>query len=106
MTGFAQGFRQTSRETRREIKFLEKVEQCGKWLQQACTTMFFLIVQNVTSERPIALLPTVGVAACARGEKMARKGIVLNGNATEVQSVLPPRRRNVSKSSNSGACLG
>ena len=27
--------------------------------QQACTTMFFLIPKNVTSERPIALLPTL-----------------------------------------------
>ena len=29
----------------------------GKWPQQACTTMFFLIPKNVKSERPIALLP-------------------------------------------------
>ena len=41
------------------IEFLEKVEQSGKWPQQACTTMFFLIPKNVTSERPIALLPTL-----------------------------------------------
>ena len=39
------------------VEFLEKVEQSGKWPQQACTTMFFLIPQNVTSERPIALMP-------------------------------------------------
>ena len=32
------------------------MEQCGRWPQQACTTMFFLIPENVTSERPIALL--------------------------------------------------
>ena len=45
-------------ETRRGIvEFLEKVEQSGKWPQQACTTMFFLIPRNVTSERPIALMP-------------------------------------------------
>ena len=31
----------------------------GKWPQQACTTMFFLIPKNVTSERPIALMPTL-----------------------------------------------
>ena len=37
--------------TRRGIvEFLEKVEQSGKWPQQACTTMFFLIPKNVTSE--------------------------------------------------------
>ena len=41
------------------MDFLEKVEQSGKWPQQACTTMFFLIPKNVTSERPIALMPTL-----------------------------------------------
>ena len=41
------------------VEFLEKVEQCGRWPQQACTTMFFLILKNVTSERPIALMPTL-----------------------------------------------
>ena len=35
---------------------LENVEQCGRWSQQACTKMFFLIPKNVTSERPIALV--------------------------------------------------
>ena len=45
-----------TKETRGEIvEFLEKVEQSGKWPQQACTTMFFLIPKNVTSESPIAL---------------------------------------------------
>ena len=49
-----------AKETRGEVvKFLEKVEQCGKWPQQASTTMFFLIPKNVTSERPIALMPTL-----------------------------------------------
>ena len=49
-----------TQETRGEhVEFLEKVEQSGKWPQQACTTMFFLIPQNVTSERPIALMPTL-----------------------------------------------
>ena len=38
---------------------LEKVEQSCKWPQQACTTMFFLFPKNVTSERPIALIPTL-----------------------------------------------
>ena len=47
-----------AKETRGEIvEFLEKVEQSGKWPQQACTTMFFLIPKNGTSERPIALVP-------------------------------------------------
>ena len=40
-------------------EFLEKVEQSGNWPQQACTTMFFLIPKNVTSERPVALMPTL-----------------------------------------------
>ena len=39
------------------VEFLEIVEQNGKWPQQACTMMFFLIPKNVTSERPIALMP-------------------------------------------------
>ena len=39
------------------LEFLEKVEKCWRWPQQACTTMFFLIPKNVTSERPIALMP-------------------------------------------------
>ena len=33
------------------VEFLENLEQCGKWPQQACTTMFFLIPKKVTSER-------------------------------------------------------
>ena len=37
----------------------EKVEQSCKWPQQASTTMFFLIPKNVTSERPIAIMPTL-----------------------------------------------
>ena len=41
------------------VECLEKVEQSGLWPQQACTTMFFLILKNVTSERPIALMPTL-----------------------------------------------
>ena len=41
------------------VEFLEKVEQSGKWPQQTCTTMFFLIPKDVTSERPIALMPTL-----------------------------------------------
>ena len=36
-----------TKETREEIvEFLEKVVQSGKWPQQACTTMFFLIPEE------------------------------------------------------------
>ena len=49
-----------TKETRGEIvEFLHKVEQSGKWPQQACTTMFFVIPKKVTSDRPIALMPTL-----------------------------------------------
>ena len=49
-----------TKETREEVvKLLEKVEQSGKWPQQACTSMFLLIPKCVTSERPIALMPTL-----------------------------------------------
>ena len=34
----------------------ELSEQCGEF---CCTTMFFLIPKNVTSERPVALMPTL-----------------------------------------------
>ena len=44
------------------MEFLEE-GRGGEWkmaaTQQACTTMFFLIRKNVTSERPIALMPTL-----------------------------------------------
>ena len=49
-----------TKETTGEIvEFLENVEQSDKWPQQACTTTFFLIPKNVTSEKPIALMPTL-----------------------------------------------
>ena len=42
-----------TKETRRKVvEFLEKVEQSGRWPQQACTAVFFLIPKNVTSPRP------------------------------------------------------
>ena len=41
------------------MKFWEKGEQCGRWPQQTCATMFFLIPKNVTSERPISLVLTM-----------------------------------------------
>ena len=49
-----------TKETREEVvELLEKVEQSGKWPQQACTTFFFVIPKNVTSERPLAPMPTL-----------------------------------------------
>ena len=49
-----------TKETRKEIaEFQEKVERSGQRPQQGCTTMFFLIPKNVTSGRPIALVPTL-----------------------------------------------
>ena len=58
------------------VKFLEKLEHCWRWPQQACTTMFSFIPKNVTSERPVALQPTmhdslVGSSAYARGFEVA-----------------------------------
>ena len=44
------------------VEFFEEVEQSGKWPQQACTTMFFLIPKNITSERPIELIRRNGGA--------------------------------------------
>ena len=41
------------------VELLEKVEQRGRWPEQSCTTMLFLISKNVTNERPIALMPTL-----------------------------------------------
>ena len=52
------GLKQKKREEKL-WKILEKLDQSGLWPQEACTTMFFLIPKNVTSERPIALMPTL-----------------------------------------------
>ena len=41
------------------VEFVEKAEQSGKWPQQACMAMFFLIPKNITSDRPVALVPTL-----------------------------------------------
>ena len=50
------------------VDFLENVEQSGKWpQQQACTTMFFLIPKNVTSERPIALIDVDSLVGSCEG---------------------------------------
>ena len=60
MASIRKSLLELAQETRGEIvEFLEKVEQRGKWPQQACTTMFFLTPKNVTSERPIPLMPTL-----------------------------------------------
>ena len=48
----------TKENDRKNMEFLEKVEQSGKWPQQACITMFFSVPKNVVSEMPIALMPT------------------------------------------------
>ena len=49
-----------TKETREEVvELLEKVEQSGKWSQQACTTKFFLIPKNVACGRSFALLLTL-----------------------------------------------
>ena len=41
------------------VVILAKVEQCGHWSVQTSTLLHFLIPKTVTSERPIALLPTL-----------------------------------------------
>ena len=41
------------------VVFLAKVEQCSYWPVQASTSLSILIPKNVTSDRPIALLPTL-----------------------------------------------
>ena len=61
--------------TRGEIvELLKKVEQSGKWPQKACTRMFFQIPKNITSERPIALMPT-----WHQKRRHGSRGIVLVG---------------------------
>ena len=48
MTAFTQKIPlDLTKETRGEVvEFLEKVEQSGKWPQQACKTTFFLISEE------------------------------------------------------------
>ena len=49
------------------VEFLENVEQFGKWPQQACMTMFFLIPKNISSDRHIAhLLALIRWWECVR----------------------------------------
>ena len=42
------------------VVFVMKLEQCGYWPVQNSTLLFFRFPKNVTSERPIALLPGNG----------------------------------------------
>ena len=49
----------TTKTIRKIVEFLEVVEQSGRWPQQACTATLFLIPKNITSERSIALMPTL-----------------------------------------------
>ena len=41
------------------VIFSAKVEHCGEWPVQASTLVFFLIPKKLSSERPIASLPTL-----------------------------------------------
>ena len=72
-------FLDLSNGTREELViFLDKVELCGKWPQQACTTLFFLMPKNVASERPHCFAAPhsdqmVGFAAGARGGEVERE---------------------------------
>ena len=56
------------------VEFLEKVGQCWRWPQQACTTMFFLIpkcrerASHCADDYDDSL---VGSPACARGCELA-----------------------------------
>ena len=43
----------------RILTLLHEVEMAWKWPTNASTLLFFLIPKSVTSERPIALLPTL-----------------------------------------------
>ena len=67
------------KESRGEVvKFLQKVEQCGKWPQQACMHDYVFLDPEERHERALhraSLLcgQMVGVAACARGEETTRR---------------------------------
>ena len=64
-----------TKETRGEIlEFLVKVEQSGKWPQQACAPMFFLTPKTVTSEANCAYAdvdPLVGSLESTRSGEVA-----------------------------------
>ena len=59
MTAFTQKFPWIDKRNEGRNRRVLGVEQSGKWSQQACTTILFLVPKNVTSERPIALMPTL-----------------------------------------------
>ena len=49
-----------SKATLEEVeKYLDKTEQCGTWPQQSCEEMFLLIPKSITSERPLAQVPSI-----------------------------------------------
>ena len=66
-----------SKETMEEVVSFFEVEQCGRLPQQACTTMFLIVLKKVTSEAlhcsSAHSESMVGVAACAGREEVARK---------------------------------
>ena len=64
------------------VKFSEKVEQCGKWPQEACTFFFEKKKKNATSERPNALLPTLVWWDWLRALE-SKKGTALEWDATD-----------------------
>ena len=43
----------------RLLSMLDEMEMAGKWPTNASTTLYFLMPKSITSERPIALLPTL-----------------------------------------------
>ena len=62
-----------TREPRGEVvEFLRKVEQCGRWPQQICTTVFFLIPRSARCANAYND-SLVGSFASARDCEMATK---------------------------------
>ena len=83
--------------------------KCGRWPQQACTTMFFLVPKNVASDRPIALIPTMirwweGLRApeVSRWQQRHRVGW---DDAAPDGKIRLPCRRDRPRSNHTGACL-
>ena len=60
----------------------------GNWPQQACTTMFFLIPKNVTSERPLCADAERAqeVAKWQQKYRMDWDGTLLTGEMEEVSA--------------------
>ena len=89
------------------MTFLEKVEQGGKWPQQACTTMFFLI-PKMSRERAATCAyaygdSVVGSLASARGGEMAHK-YRFEWDATDGRNYRDGRNQIASKRKRSGSC--